>query len=133
MASASVTPERVREQLDTVVDPCSAAHGTNLSILDMGLLKSLTIDGTAVTVELRLTTPGCMMISYFVDEIEAAVGDLSGVSTVTVETDSGLEWRPKMMTEQAHERRQEKLRELEREFGSDDPIPDLPTLATDAD
>lgn len=99
---------RVEEQLDEVIDPCSAANGTDLSIVEMGLVDDVEIDASAVTVSLRLTSPFCMQIPYFIDEVEERVGNLDGVSSVTLETDQGREWHRGMMSESARARREER-------------------------
>lgn len=99
----------VREQLDEVIDPCSAANGTDLSLVDMGLVDTIAIDGAEVTVSIQLTTPGCTMAPYFVDEIDDRVGGLPGVNAVAVEFDDGFTWRPSMMTDEAREKRRQQL------------------------
>lgn len=101
------TPERVREACRSVVDPCSAATGANLDVVEMGLLRSVDLTGGHVDVGLRLTTPACEMAPYFVEELEACVGALPGVESVTVTPDHGFEWSPEMMTEAAARRRRE--------------------------
>jgi metal-sulfur cluster biosynthetic enzyme len=98
--------ERVRDALREIVDPCSAANGSNLDIVEMGLLKSVEVSDGDVRVEMRLTTPACHMVPYFIEEIEERVGALSGVESVEVETDDGMEWREEMMSEEAKEKRQ---------------------------
>ncbi len=104
----TVARGRVEEQLDEVIDPCSAANGTDLSILEMGLVDDVEVDGSAVTVSLRLTSPFCMQIPYFTEEVEETVGTLEGVSSVSLETDQGTEWHRGMMTESARVRREER-------------------------
>lgn len=105
-----MTVERgqIEEQLDGIVDPCSAANGTDLSIIEMGLVEDIAVESSHVTVSLRLTSPFCTQIPYFVDEVEARVGDLDGVSSVTLETDQGMAWHQGMMTESARARREER-------------------------
>jgi metal-sulfur cluster biosynthetic enzyme len=98
--------ERVRDALRGIVDPCSAANGSNLDIVEMGMLKSVEVSDGDVRVEMRLTTPACHMVPYFIEEIEERVGALSGVESVEVETDDGMEWREEMMSEEAKEKRQ---------------------------
>lgn len=97
----------IREQLDQIVDPCSEARGTDISIVEMGLLKSIEVDNGTVHVELRITSPSCMMVGYFIEQAEERIGGLSGVEEVTLETDAGLSWREEMMSEEAKERRQQ--------------------------
>jgi metal-sulfur cluster biosynthetic enzyme len=112
----------VRNALTEVIDPCSAARGTDLNLVEMGLVRSIEVDGREVTVGLRLTSPACHMVHYLVDEVEDVVGDLPGVDAVSVEADSGLEWRPSMMTDTAIEKREEYLRRLDRNFDVETPV-----------
>ena len=98
--------ERVRDALRGIVDPCSAANGSNLDIVEMGLVKNIQVNDGDVRVEMRLTTPACHMVPYFIEEIEERVGALSGVESVEVETDDGMGWNTEMMSEEAKEKRQ---------------------------
>ena len=108
--------ERIRERLREIVDPCSAATGSNLDIVEMGLVKSIEIDDGHVDVEMRLTTPMCHMVPYFNEEVEERVGDLPGVESVAFETDDGLEWNEEMLSDEAHRRRQAVLDEHESRY-----------------
>ena len=108
--------EAVREALCEVVDPCSASTGSNLDIVEMGLVKGVDVDGGRVTVDMRLTTPACTMVPYFVREVEDRVGALSGVDSVELETDAGFEWSEEMLTDEARERRRAALDERRRRY-----------------
>jgi len=101
--------ETVREELRAIVDPCTAATGSNLDIVEMGLVESIDVASGAVHVSIRLTTPACHMVPYFIEEIESRVGPLAGVESVTVDTDDGMTWTPELMTDEATERRQAAL------------------------
>lgn len=105
--AGAVDPLAVRERLDDIVDPCSEARGTDISIVEMGLLKRVEVDGGSVHVELRITSPSCMMVGYFIEQARERVGALPGVEEVTLSTDAGLTWREEMMAESAKERRKE--------------------------
>lgn len=101
----------VREAMTAVIDPCSAATGSNLDVVAMGMLESVTVDGEHVTVSLRLTTPACLQVPYFIEEIRAAVGALPRVETVAVETDDGTTWTPADRSADADARREAVLAE----------------------
>lgn len=105
--------QRVRERLTAVIDPCSAAQGYDLDIVEMGLLAGVTVEDGHVTVSLRLTSPSCMMVDRFVTQLDEAVGSLPGVQSVRLETDDGLEWHPGMMADPVRERRSSALSGLE--------------------
>ena len=100
MSGVVVPPDvdRIRGCLAEVIDPCSAATGVRLSVLDMGLVRSVEVLGDQVTVSLRLTSPMCTMAPYFIREVEERIAELPGVRTVRCETDLGLAWQPDMMT-----------------------------------
>lgn len=102
--------EQIRGCLAEVIDPCSAATGVRLSVLDMGLVRSIDVEGGQVTVSLRLTSPVCTMVPYFIREVEERVADLPGVRSVRCETDLGLAWEPGMMTPAAVQRLAENRR-----------------------
>lgn len=99
----------VRERLRGIVDPCTAATGSHLDIVEMGLVKDIDVSDGIVTVDIRLTTPACHMVPYFIKEIQEHVEPLPGVDSVKVETDRGLEWTEDMMSSEAREKRQEVL------------------------
>lgn len=103
------TVEAVRAALRDVVDPCTAATGSHLDVVEMGLVEAVAVDDGAVTVHLRLTTPACHMVPYFVEEIEGRVGDLDGIVAVDVETDDGMSWTEDMMTAAARRKRRRVL------------------------
>ena len=120
--------DRIRTALRDIVDPCSAATGSNLDIVEMGLVKSIDATDGQVRVDIRLTSPMCHQVSYFMKEIEERVGDLDGIETVAVTSDDGFEWTESMMTDAAQRRRQAVLDEhrarYERDHESDCSPPD---------
>lgn len=73
----------------------------------MGLLKSIDVSDGHVHIDLRITSPSCMMVGYFIEQAEKRVGALDGVEEVTLSTDAGMDWREEMMAESALEQRQE--------------------------
>ncbi|MFB6171300.1 MAG: metal-sulfur cluster assembly factor [Haloarculaceae archaeon] len=104
----TTTEARIHERLDEIVDPCSAANGTDLSIVDMGLVEAVDVEDGRVTVSMRLTSPFCMQIPYFVEEVEDRIGAVDGVTSVELETDEGIDWHADMMTEAARRQRAER-------------------------
>ena len=72
------TREQVLACLDKVVDPCSAASASPMSIVEMGLIRDLRIspDGD-VSVFLRLSAPGLLLVAF---QSMVSVGDTYFVS-----------------------------------------------------
>ena len=98
------TVEEVVASLRGIVHPCSAATGMPLSIVDMGLVRHVEIDGDEVRVELRLTSTLCHQVPYFLMEIEHPVGAVDGVRSVTCDHDLGLERTPALISPTASAR-----------------------------
>lgn len=117
--------ERIRDKLCTVVDPCSAATGSNLDVVEMGLIKSIDIEDGHVEIAMRLTTPSCHMLPYFFEEIEGRVSDIESVESVTLETDGGFEWHHGMMSDEAKAKRQKVLDEQERRFRQEQSVKEM--------
>lgn len=107
MAATDSLALQARNRLDEIVDPCSEARGTDISIVEMGLLKSIGVSDGHVHIDLRITSPSCMMVGYFIEQAEERIGSLEGVEEVTLSTDAGMNWREEMMAEEALEQRHE--------------------------
>lgn len=99
---------RVRDCLLQIKDPCSVATGYPLHLQEMGLVKSIEIDATAgrAVVDLRLTSPTCVMVGYFVTEIQRLVTEaVPDIHDVEVLFDRGFDWTPDMMSEEVRQAR----------------------------
>jgi metal-sulfur cluster biosynthetic enzyme len=94
MSNTSISSDTVLEQLRQVVDP---ELGCN--IVDLGLVYSLVIDGTKVTVTMTLTTPGCPMHESIRQGVQSALLYLDGVTDADVELVWVPPWHPSMMTD----------------------------------
>jgi len=99
--SASLTPD-LQRALSSVIDPCSAATGAPLTLLEMGLIKRAEKVGDQIEVDLKLTAPICWNAAPMMEAIEQAVRRECGVTTVVCTADHGLEWTPADMTRSAH-------------------------------
>jgi len=105
------TPSKsaIRDKLDNVIDPCSEANGSNLSIVEMGLVDEIRLDGDEVTVDMLLTSPHCMMLPAFVDGVNEVVGSLDGVESVEVNFDDGLEWTDDRISADGNQKRKDAM------------------------
>ncbi|WP_145941556.1 Mrp/NBP35 family ATP-binding protein [Corynebacterium glyciniphilum] len=79
---STVTESAVRSALATVEDP-----ELNKPITDLGMVKSIDVDGTHVAVEIYLTIAGCPMKSTLTTRTRDAAESVEGVDQVTVTTD----------------------------------------------
>ena len=106
--SADEIEARVRSCLRQINDPCSVATGHPLHLEEMGLVKSVDIDeeGRRAVVDLRLTSPTCVMVGYFVTEIQRLVTEaIPEIDDVKVLFDRGFDWTPDMMSEEVRRAR----------------------------
>lgn len=79
---STVQESDVRSALSKVEDP-----ELNRSITELGMVKSIDIDGSDVAVEIYLTIAGCPMKSHLTEKTHEAAAGVPGVSNVTVTTD----------------------------------------------
>lgn len=78
----SVSPEEVMAALATVIDPEIRRPITDLDMVDA---ESVGVDGSTVTVKVRLTAAGCPLRNAIAADVKAAVGALEGVESVAVD------------------------------------------------
>jgi metal-sulfur cluster biosynthetic enzyme len=95
----------VRAVLNGIFDPCSMAMAEPIGIADMGLVEDIRVEGSHVVVVLVPTSPHCMFLSLFEEEVERRVSELPGVDSVRVELEEGtVIWDETRMTDAARER-----------------------------
>ncbi len=91
---ASFNEPIVLGALRQVIDP---EIGCN--IVDLGLIYGTTIAGTKVTVQMTLTTPGCLNGESIAQGAQWALLGIEGVEDAAVEIVWDPPWNPSMMTE----------------------------------
>ena len=85
-------------------DTCSVFNGTNLNIVEMGLVQDVEHEGGTVRVRLLLTDPMCLYLFEMRSQIIKALDELPGVDAVEVEPVAGELWWPDRMAPEARER-----------------------------
>jgi len=103
MADAQTT---VMEALRGVYDPCCQEKG--ISVVDMGLVRSVAIDGDQARVELLLTTGWCPFAANLVGMISERVAAVPGLAGADVE----IVWDEPWTTERLSDDARRKLRFL---------------------
>ena len=76
-------PRWATDALSQVYDPCCRERG--ISVVDMGLLRSVTVTGRRAHVELLLTSGWCPFASQVLTEVEQAVAASAEVDGCDVE------------------------------------------------
>ncbi len=88
-----VTQEEVIDKLKLCIDP-----ELGVNIVDLGLIYSIAIDSTRVSVQMTLTTPGCPLDAYFVRDITSRLKTHKDISDVLVEFTFEPPWNPSKMS-----------------------------------
>ena len=96
----------VMDALRSVHDPCCRDKG--ISVVDMGLVRSVAVDGGRARVELLLTTGWCPFAANLVGMITDRVNQLPGVAGSSVE----IVWDEPWTTERLSDDARRKLRFL---------------------
>ncbi|HWQ91633.1 MAG TPA: metal-sulfur cluster assembly factor [Clostridia bacterium] len=95
----SVTETIVLETLKQVIDP-----EIDCNIVDLGLVYGVKIEGTKVTVQMTLTTPGCPMSDSIAWGVKGALLNLEEVEEAEVDVVWDPPWHPALMTQAGRER-----------------------------
>jgi len=95
---------RITDALRDVYDPCCADRG--LSVVDMGLIDDIRIDGELATVDLVLTSGWCPFVVPLVDTIKARLEDLDVLQATDVRVIWDRAWSSDRMSPKARQRLQ---------------------------
>jgi metal-sulfur cluster biosynthetic enzyme len=102
----SAIPEWVLRALSDVYDPCCREKG--ISVVDMGLLRSVVVADRHARVELLLTSGWCPFAARVLDDVEQAVRAHPDVDSCHVE----ITWDETWTTERLSDDARRKLRFL---------------------
>jgi metal-sulfur cluster biosynthetic enzyme len=111
--SAAVWKERVEAELREVMDPCSCLTPTPLNIVDLGLVREVSVEPEQIEVSLGMTDPMCLYFPDIATEIKRRVGDLGWEGSVSVQWDTAADWSPERMSPAARRARLAARRRLE--------------------
>lgn len=99
VANRAAQEQAIRAALNQVDDPCSIAARAPLSIVELGLVRSWSLDDDGqVDVTVSPTAPSCVLIASIAAGIEGRVGAVDGVTGVRVHLDTETVWLQEMMT-----------------------------------
>jgi metal-sulfur cluster biosynthetic enzyme len=104
-------PPDLIDALREVYDPCCADRG--ISIVDMGVVEAVRVEGTHVAVDLVLTTGWCPFVASMSSAIPDRLTQLDGVETVEVRAVWDPVWTMDRLSESAREQLAMPLEELE--------------------
>jgi metal-sulfur cluster biosynthetic enzyme len=98
---ASPNRQKVIRALDECYDPC--CRDRKISVIDMGLIESVEIQGGNVSIEMVLTSGWCPFAARLLEMIKEEVGKLPDVDAVDVEVVWDPTWTPERMSTEARE------------------------------
>ena len=104
-------PAALMEALRDVYDPCCADRG--ISIVDMGVVEDVRVEGSHVRVDLVLTTGWCPFVANMSSAIPDRLRDVTGVDTVDVRVVWEPVWTMERLSPSAREKLAMPLDELE--------------------
>ena len=107
----TVDRPELMDALREVYDPCCADRG--ISIVDMGVVEDVRLDGSHVAVDLVLTTGWCPFVASMSSAIPDRLKRLEGVDTVEVKVVWDPVWTMDRLSEEAREKLAMPLEELE--------------------
>ncbi len=84
--------EVIRERLRDVLDP-----ELRLSVVDLGLIYAIDVEGDTVRVTYTLTSPACPLGGLIAEQIRRAVLDIPGVRDVELSLTFSPPWDPSTM------------------------------------
>ena len=92
LAPGTISADQVRIALRRVKDP-----DLNLSIVDLGLVYDIRVEGTDVQVDVSLTSPGCPSGPEIMGDCETELKALDGVGATSVNLVWTPMWTPERM------------------------------------
>lgn len=94
-----ITKEKIFEALKEVYDP-----EIPVSVVDLGLIYKVEIEGEWVGVEMTMTARGCPMHAYLAKMVEKRLLELEGVKEAEAKVVWDPPWNPTMMSGEARKR-----------------------------
>lgn len=73
------TEEQIREALRPVVDP-----EIGISVVDLGMIREIEVEGDAVEIKMVLTTPFCPLAGMITEQVREAAAGVGGVEEAQV-------------------------------------------------
>ena len=86
-------------RLETVIDPCMQLSGRNISVVDLGLINGVVVEGREALVSITMTDAFCANAHRVFLAIEALAKEIPGLDVITVVPRSFPLWTEGRMSE----------------------------------
>jgi metal-sulfur cluster biosynthetic enzyme len=97
-----VDRRRVLAVLEGCHDACCRER--EISVVDMGLIEEVRVDGGRVDVDMVLTTGLCPFSAHMIEDIDRRLRELDGVEDVAVNVIWNPAWTPERLSRSAREK-----------------------------
>ena len=94
---------RILAAINDVIDPCSRLNGSNLGLVDLGMVKDVAVHGQTAKVTLLLDDPICMYTFVIQQEIRQAL-ERRGIPDVDIDICADELWTAERLTPTARVR-----------------------------
>jgi metal-sulfur cluster biosynthetic enzyme len=95
--------ENIKNNVIDILKKCNDPE-LPIDLWNLGLIYDLKINEQdkkfAVDIIMSLTTPGCTMGQYMIEDIKNKMASIKSISSVNVELTFDPPWNPQMMTEE---------------------------------
>lgn len=91
--------DQILAELNKILDPELGA-----GIVDLGLIYSVQIKNKAATIKMTLTSPGCPLMPWFVEQVQNTALQIPGIKKVKVEIVYDPPWTPEKMKPELREK-----------------------------
>ena len=71
-----------------------------IDLWNLGLIYKIENNAKEINITMSLTTPGCSMGQYMIEDIKNKITELKYMDTINVEITFDPPWSPEMMTEE---------------------------------
>jgi metal-sulfur cluster biosynthetic enzyme len=94
-----VTREEVLKILRECYDP-----EIGINVIDLGLIYDVKVENNKVNIDMTLTSPGCPMHSFMVNDIQNKIKNLKDVKDVKINLVWDPPWTPERMSKNARKK-----------------------------
>ncbi len=89
-----VNKQEILDSLQTVLDP-----ELKLSVMDLGLIYRVEVDGNSIEIDYTLTSPGCPVGPMIEEQIRKVLRGVKDVEDIQITLVWEPQWGPELMTE----------------------------------
>lgn len=96
---------RIEEAVGTLYDPCSLTAAMPVTIVDLGIVRSISVDAQGdVRIRIGTTSPACLLCPSVIHRgLKETVAAVPGVRSVELSVDPTFVWTPEAMNQEVRD------------------------------